>query len=357
MSSYPTIQPYGKTRAGKPVDLYTLTNDAGMEVSITNYGGTVVSLKVPNSDGKPEDVVLGYDRLEDYEDGQSFFGGTIGRYANRIAHGKFTLDGKVYCLPRNSDGNTLHGGVDGFNKRVWLAKDVSGNSGQALQITYLSRDGEEGFPGDLSVTATFTLPANRNELRIDYAATTNSKGTILNLTNHSFFNLSGAGKEDISDHQLMLNAQQFIPVDADLIPTGKFEEAAGTPFDFTRTTAIGYRIGEDNEQLKFGHGYDHTWALDHPQPGSLELAAEAYDPKSGRMLFVYTTEPGVHLYTGNFLNGTVRGKGGRTYGHRSAFCLETQHFPDSPNQPQFPPVVLRSGQNFRSTTVYAFWAR
>ena len=276
-TSSPVPQAYGTTEEGQLVNLYTLTNDEGMEVTITNYGSTVVALEVPDRDGKFEDVVLGYDKLEDYEKGQSYFGGTIGRYANRIAHGKFTIGGRDYVLPKNNGDNTLHGGIKGFNKRVWAAKDISSSSGHALQLTYLSEDGEEGFPGSLSVTAIFNVPADRNDVRIDYSATTGGKGTILNLTNHSFFNLAGAGYGNILGHRLIVRASQFTPIDAKQVPTGEFRNAAGTPFDFGRATVIGERIYEDCEQLNFGKGYDHNWVLNRTGPGSLDLAAQAYD--------------------------------------------------------------------------------
>jgi aldose 1-epimerase len=346
-------QPFGKTEDGQAVDLYTLTNDKGMEVSITNFGATVVSIKVPDRNGKMADVVLGYDDLKGYETGTAFFGGTVGRYANRIAHGQFTLDGKVYHLPKNDGDNTLHGGLKSFNKHLWTAKDVSTSSAQALQLMYLSKDGEEGFPGNLTATVTFTLPAERNELRIDYGATTD-KDTVVNLTNHSYFNLDGEGNGTILGAEVMLNAKQFTPIDATLIPTGELRNVQGTPFDFTKLTPIGTRINDDNEQIKFGKGYDHNWVIDRKIPGSLTLAAEAYDPKSGRELQVLTTEPGVQFYTGNMLDGTIHGKGGKIYKRRYAFCLETQHFPDSPNHPNFPSTELKPGEHFHSTTIFRF---
>jgi len=345
-------QPFGKTQEGEPVDLYSLTNRAGMQLAITNYGGTVVSLSVPDRSGKLEDVVLGYDRLEDYERGRSFFGGTIGRYANRIARGKFTLSGKDHVLSRNEGCNTLHGGLKGFSKRVWAANDVSSSSAQALELTYFSKDGEEGFPGDLSLSVTFSLPADRNELRIEYAAITEGKDTVLNLTNHSYFNLGGAGNGKMLAHHLTLRARHFTPVDDRLIPTGELRNVAGTPFDFTRAMPIGQRIHEDHEQLKFAKGYDHNWVLDHDHPGSLDVAAEVCDPASGRVLVIATTEPGIQFYSANFLEEMTQGKGGKFYGPHSAFCLETQHFADSPNHPEFPSTVLKTGESYRSTTIY-----
>ena len=341
-------QSFGKTEDGQQTDLYILTNKNGMEVAITNYGGTVVTLKVPDRNGKIEDVVLGYDKLEDYEAGKAYFGATVGRYANRIAHAKFTLDGVTYTLPKNDGDNHLHGV---FNKRVWNPKDVSGSDGQALELTYVSKGGEDGYPGNLSVKVVYTL-TGQNELKIDYSATTD-KDTVLNLTNHCYFNLAGQGNGDILQQQLMIRADRFTPVDATLIPTGELRSVKGTPFDFTTSTVIGARIDQENEQLKLGKGYDHNWVLNNSTAGSLYIAAQAYDPHSGRLLEVSTTEPGLQLYTGNFLDG-IRGKGGKVYNRRYAFCLETQHFPDSPNHPQFPSTVLKPGQHFQSTTIYKF---
>jgi aldose 1-epimerase len=344
-------QPFGKTEEGQPVDLYTLKNNKGMEVAITNYGGTVVSIKVPDREGKIGDIVLGYDTIPEYENGTSYFGGTIGRYANRIAHGTFKLDGVTYHIPKNDGDNSLHGGIKGFNKRIWTAKDVSTSAGQALEITYLSKDGEEGFPGNLSAKVVFTLPANENELRIEYTATTD-KDTVVNLTNHSYWNLSGPGSGDILHDEMTIYASRFTPIDQTLIPTGELREVKGTPFDFLKATAIGARINQDNEQLKFGKGYDHNWVLDRKGPGMF-LAARAYDPHSGRVLEVLTTQPGIQFYTGNFLNG-AKGKGGVAYNYRSAFCLETQHFPDSPNHPKFPTTELKPGQHYDQVTVFKF---
>jgi aldose 1-epimerase len=346
-------QAFGKIQDGQSVDLYTLTNKYGMVVAISNFGGTLVSLKVPDRDGKLGDVVLGYDNPADYENGKAYFGGTIGRYGNRIAHGKFTLDGVVYSLPLNDGPNTLHGGVRGFNKHVWIARDVSSSAGEALELTYVSRDGEEGFPGTLTVKVVYTLFADENAVKIEYTATTD-KDTVLNLTNHSYFNLSGQGNGDILQHQLKLYASQFTPVDVTLIPTGKLQDVQNTPFDFLQPIAIGQRINMNDEQLKFGRGYDHNWVLDKKSPNTMSLAARAYDPQSGRVLEVSTTEPGVQFYSGNFLDGTVRGKDGKVYAYRSAFCLETQHFPDSPNQKNFPSTELKPGQTLHSTSIYKF---
>jgi len=341
-------QSFGKTEDGQQTDLYILTNKNGVEAAITNYGGTVVYLKAPDRDGKFDDVVLGYDNLEGYAGGKAYIGATVGRYANRIAHATFTLDGTTYSLAKNDGDNHLHGG---FSKRVWTAKDISSSAGQALELTYLSKDGEEGFPGNLSVKVVYTL-TDRNELKIDYSATTD-KDTVLNLTNHAYFNLAGQGNGDILQQQIMIKADRFTPIDATSIPTGELRSVKGTPFDFTTATAIGARIDQDDQQLKLGKGYDHNWVLNNPTPGSLFLAAEAYDPHSGRMVEVLTTEPGIQLYTGNFLDG-IHGRDGKVYNRRYAFCLETQHFPDSPNKPNFPSTVLKPGQHFQSTTVYKF---
>jgi aldose 1-epimerase len=344
---------FGKTRDGQEANLYILTNKNGMQAAITNYGATLVLVSVPDRNGKIGDVILGYDSVADYEDGKAYFGATVGRYANRIAHGKFTLNGTTYTLAKNDGENTLHGGTKGFNKQFWTAKDVSGSSGQALRLTYLSKDGEEGYPGNLHITVTYTLAADRNELRIDYGATTD-KDTVINVSNHAYYNLAGQGNGDILQHQLTLHASRFTPVDQTLIPTGELRDVKGTPFDFTKPTAIGARIDNDDQQLKLGKGYDHNWVLDHKTKASLAPAAEAYDPQSGRVLEILTTEPGIQFYTGNFLDASVHGKGGKTYGFRSALCLETQHFPDSPNHPGFPSTVLGPGQHYHSTTVYKF---
>lgn len=341
-------QSFGKTEDGQQVDLYILTNKNGMEAAITNYGGTVVSLMVPDRNGKRDDVVLGYDTLDGYATGKAYIGATVGRYANRIAHATFTLDGITYKLAKNDGDNHLHGG---FNKRVWTARDVSSNAGQALELTYLSKDGEEGFPGNLPVKVVYTL-TDKNELKIDYSATTD-KDTVLNLTNHAYFNLAGQGNGDILQQQIMIKADRFTPIDAVSIPTGELRSVKGTPFDFTTAIAIGARIDQDDQQLKMGNGYDHNWVLNNEKAGSLFLAAQAYDPHSGRVLEVLTTQPGIQLYTGNFLDG-IHGKDGKVHNRRYAFCLETQHFPDSPNHPNFPTAELKPGQHFESTTVYKF---
>jgi|GraSoi_2013_40cm_1033754.scaffolds.fasta_scaffold21272_2 aldose 1-epimerase len=350
-------QSFGKTNSGGQIDLYSLSNQKGMEVSITNFGATVVTLRVPDRAGKPADVVLGFDTLEGYENGKSYFGATVGRYANRIGGGTFSIDGKTYTLPKNNGNNTLHGGIVGFNKKVWKAREIDSKDTESLELTYLSPDGEEGFPGNLSVKVVFTLPRDRNELRIDYTSMTD-KDTVLNLSNHSYFNLAGEGNGDILDHVLKLHAKKFTPVDSTLIPTGELRDVAGTPLDFNMATPIGKRINDNYEQLVFGKGYDHNWVLARSGNGEgLTIAAEAYDPKSGRRLEVLTTEPGVQFYSGNFLDGSAKGKKGKPYGQRAAFCLETQHFPDSPNHPNFPSTLLKPGAVFHSQTVFRFSAK
>ena len=338
---------FGKAKSGDAVDLYTLKNASGMEVAITPWGATVVSIRVPDRSGAFADVVHGFDSLEGYLGNNPYFGATIGRYGNRIGKGVFMLDGRSYALARNNDGNHLHGGLAGFDKKLWKAHEVPGKT--ALELQYTSPDGEEGYPGKLDVMVTYTL-TDANELRIDYSATTD-KPTVLNLTNHSYFNLAGGG--DVLGHRVRINASRITPVDAGLIPTGELRSVNGTPFDFTSAHAIGERIHADDEQLRFGKGYDHNWVLDGAD-GTLRLAALVSEPKSGRVMEVLTTEPALQLYTGNFLDGTVKGKGGKAYGYRSALCLESQHYPDSPNQPTFPGTTLRPGQAYQSTTVYRF---
>jgi aldose 1-epimerase len=343
---------FGKLQDGQSADLYTLTNSHGLEATITNYGATLVSLKVPDKNGKAGDVVLGYDSLSGYESGKAFFGATVGRYGNRIAHATFKLDGKTYTLPKNDGDNHLHGV---FNKVIWAAKDVSTAAGQALEVSYLSKDGEEGYPGNLSVKIVFTVRAGENVFKIDYTATTD-KATVVNLTHHSYFNLAGQGNGDILQHQLLMHASKFTPVDATLIPTGELRPVSKTPFDFTKATAIGARINQDDEQLKFGKGYDHNWVLDRKGAGVIAVA-EVYEPQSGRVMSVLTSEPGLQFYSGNFLDGTITGKQGKTYGHRAALCLETQHYPDSPNHPDFPSTELKPGQRYHTTTIYKFTTR
>jgi aldose 1-epimerase len=345
---------YGAMPDGTPIDMYTLTNAKGMQAGIITYGGAVASLTAPDRAGKFADVVLGPESLEGWRSQTAYLNALIGRYGNRIGHGKFTLGGKTYTLPKNDGDNTLHGGPAGFDKRVWTAAEAKSAEGPALELSYTSKDGEEGFPGNLTAKVVYTLTDN-NELKIDYTATTD-KATVVNLTNHSYFNLAGQGGGDILQHEVTIYADRITPVDAGLIPTGELRPVQGTPFDFTKSTAIGARIGQDDEQLKFGQGYDHNWVL-NKGAGGLTKAAEVYEPGSGRVLEVSTTEPAMQFYTGNFLDGTIHGKGGKTYPRRGAFCMETQHYPDSPNHPAFPSATLEPGAAYRTTTVYKFSAR
>ena len=345
-------QAFGKTANGTQVVLFTISNVNGMTVKIASYGGAVVSLTAPDRQGKFADVVLGMDTLPGYEKQTAFFGALIGRYGNRIGHAQFQLDGQTYKLPKNDGENTLHGGPKGFDKHVWKVRKAQG---AAIELTYVSPDGDEGFPGTLTANVIYTLTA-RNELKIDYSATTD-KDTVVNLTNHSYFNLAGAGAGDILNHRLTLYASRFTPVDAGLIPTGELLPVAGTPFDFTNSTPIGARIGQSDQQLQYGKGYDHNWVLNTSAAEPLTKAAEVYEPSSGRVMEVFTTEPGIQFYTGNFLDGSIHGKGGKVYPYRGALCLETQHFPDSPNKPDFPTTELKPGAAYSSTTVYRFSAR
>ena len=345
--------PFGKVD-GKEVFLYTLRNKSGMEARITNYGGIVVSLLVPDRSGRPGDVVLGYDSLSSYLKATPYFGAIVGRYGNRIGKARFTLEGKEYTLNANDGPNTLHGGLKGFDKVVWEADENTPATQPSLSLSYLSRDGEEGYPGSLKAAVVYTL-TDSNELRIDYAATTD-KPTVLNLTHHSYFNLAGAGSGEILSHELMLNADRFTPIDSGLITTGELKPVEGTPMDFRTPAVVGARIGVTDDQLRFGRGYDHNWVL-NKTGGELSLAARVSEKTSGRVMEVWTTEPGVQFYSGNFLNGTNIGKGGKTYAYRTGLCLETQHFPDSPNKPAFPSTVLRPGEKFASTTAYRFSTR
>jgi aldose 1-epimerase len=348
------VEKFG-TVEGKEVSIYTLTNSSGVEARITNYGGILVSLKVPDRNGHLDDVTLGYDELGPYAEGNpGYLGALIGRYGNRIAKGRFSLNGVEYKLATNNNENHLHGGVKGFDKVIWTGRPLKAAGGAALELTYLSRDGEEGYPGNLRVRVVYML-TERNELRIDYSATTD-KDTVVNLTHHSYFNLAGQGNGDILGHKLMLNASRFTPVDATLIPTGELKSVKGTPFDFTQPTLIGARINNEDEQLKRGNGYDHNWVI-NGRAGTLRRAAEVSEPATGRVMEVLTTEPGIQLYTGNFLGEAMPGKGGKTYKPRYGFALETQHFPDSPNKPSFPSTTLRKGAAYRSTTIYRFSAR
>jgi aldose 1-epimerase len=349
------ISEFGKTKDGATVYRYVLTNKKNLEAVVISYGASLVQLKIPDRNGKIADVVLGYDDLDGYEQDKAYLGATVGRYANRIAGGQFVLDGTTFHIPKNNGANSLHGGIRGFNKKVWTGVDRSRPDAQIIELSYTSPDGEEGFPGVLKVTVTYTLPADKSELRIDYSATTD-KDTVLNLTNHSYFNLTGGATQEIVNHEVLLRAQAFTPVNSALIPTGELRPVAGTPFDFTKSTVIGARINEDNEQLKFGMGYDLNWVLEKKGTG-VQLAAQAFEPTSGRVLEVLTTEPGIQFYTGNSLDGTAHGKGGQIYARRTAFCLETQHYPDSPNQPSFPTTEIKPGQTYQSTTILRFSTR
>jgi aldose 1-epimerase len=345
---------FGKTADGESVDLFTLTNRNGMEAKITNYGGIVTTLTAPDRNNKYADVVLGFNDLDSYLKGHPYFGALVGRYGNRIAKGRFTLNGIEYKLAVNNGENHLHGGIKGFDKVVWTARSMRTKLGPALSLTYVSKDMEEGYPGNLTVKVVYTL-TNNNELRIDYSASTD-KDTVTNLTHHSYFNLAGEGTGDILNHQLLLKASRFTPTDAGSIPTGELRNVQGPPFDFLKSTAIGARINQDEEQLKFGGGYDHNWVV-NGRAGTLRQAASVYESTSGRVMDVWTTEPGIQFYTGNFLDGTLTGKSGKAYARRNGFCLETQHYPDSPNKPKFPTTTLRKGTTYRSTTIYRFSAR
>lgn len=341
---------FGKLQDGTEVSLYTLTNTMGTKMTVTNYGGIIVSILTEDKDGNFEDVVLGFDSLSQYEKSNPFFGCIVGRYGNRIAKGKFQLDGQTYNLAINNDPNHLHGGLKGFDKVVWDAEDSSGPEGAVLKLKYTSKDMEEGYPGNLETEVTYTL-TNDNELKIDYKATTDKK-TVVNLTNHSYFNLSGNTKTDILGHELMIAASKFLPVDKTLIPTGQLQDVKGTPFDFTTPFAVGERINDSHPQLQSGGGYDHCWVFDELSIAS--PGATVYDSASGRFLEMFTTEPGVQFYSGNFLTGSLTGKFGTVYKKRMGLCLETQHYPDSPNRPSFPTTVLNPGDVYKSQTIYKF---
>jgi aldose 1-epimerase len=343
-----TKKPFGKTPDGTAVDVYILKEGA-IEAHIITYGGIIQTLKVPDKSGKSADVVLGFDTAEEYVTGnKGFFGALIGRYGNRIAGGKFQIDGHTYQVPLNDGVNSLHGGPKGFDKAVWEGKVIP----HGVELTLVSKDGDQGFPGTMTTVVRYTLVGK--DLKIDYSATTD-KATVLNLTNHSYFNLAGEGTGDILKDHLKINASHYTPVDDTLIPTGELAPVEGTPFDFRKSTEVGARIENDDAQLKKGHGYDHNWVLD--SSGKLAEAAEVYEPNSGRVLQVWTDQPGVQFYTGNFLDGTITGKGGKVYKHRYGLCLETQHFPDSPNHPKFPSSELKPGEKYHSVTIFRFSAR
>jgi len=341
-------QPFGALPDGTPISIYTLKNGKGLEARVTNYGAILVSLQAPDRDGHSADVTLGFDSLDMYLKGSPYFGATVGRYANRIGKARFTLNGVDYKLPANNGENCLHGGLRGFDKHVWKEIAVAGDS---LELSYESADGEEGFPGKLVTRVTYTItPAN--ELRLDYHAVA-AQDTVLNLTNHSYFNLSGEGSGSILDHRIQIMADRFTPTGPDQIPTGELRPVAGTPLDFRTPQLIGARIDADDENIRFGKGYDHNYVVNGPA-GKVRTCARVDDRRSGRVMEVLTSQPGVQFYTGNNLNDTIHGRGGKAYPARSAFCLETQHFPDSPNQPRFPSTTLRAGQTFASTTIYRF---
>jgi len=350
-------KPFGKTNDGTAVEQYVLRNSHGMQATVITYGAVLQSLKVPDKHGQFADVVLGFDNVQGYQAGTAFFGATIGRFGNRLAKGAFELDGKRFQVPLNDGPNSLHGGPQGFDKHVWKAQPVKQDDSVGVTLSYLSKDGEMGFPGNLKVDVTYSLNDN-NELHIDYKASTD-KPTVLNLTNHSYFNLAGAGNGDVLKQLATLHASHYTPVNSTLIPTGELAPVAGTPMDFLKPTAIGQHIKDDHPQLKYAEpkqgGFDFNWVLD--TQGDLgKLAAEVHDPQSGRRLQLYTSEPGVQFYTSNFLDGSIKGKGGKTYAHWSAFTLETQHFPDAPNQPNFPSTRLDPGQTYTQNTVLKFSA-
>ncbi|QDT04058.1 Aldose 1-epimerase precursor [Rubripirellula lacrimiformis] len=338
------------------IKLYTLVNKSDMRVTITNYGAIVTSISVPDRDGKLGDVTLGYNRVEDYINAvdKPYFGAIVGRYGNRIAKGKFSIDGTEYSLATNNNTNHLHGGVIGFDKVVWDANPIHGKGYRGLELSYLAKDMEEGYPGNLQIKVTYKL-TDANELSVHYHATTD-KATPINLTQHTYFNLKGEGEGTILDHELMLNAKTYTPVDESLIPTGDIPSVTGTPFDFTDSKAIGRDVEQDDQQLKFGLGYDHNFVIDKPL-GEMGLAATVFEPTTGRVMEITTTEPGIQFYCGNFLDGRLKGKSGKTYEHRGGFCLETQHYPDSPNQPNFPSAILEPGDTYDTTTIFKFSTR
>jgi aldose 1-epimerase len=344
--------PFGTTPQGDSVHVFTLTNAGGLEVRAITYGGIIVSLRTPDREGGFADIVLGYDALDGYLTDSPYFGAIVGRYGNRIAGGRFTLDGETYALATNDGPNHLHGGVRGFDKVVWQAEPFENDDGVGVVFTHASPDGDEGYPGTLSTQVTYTL-TDADELVVDYLATTD-KATPVNLTQHSYFNLVGDARGDVLDHELTIGALHYTPVDETLIPTGVIAPVAGTPFDFTVPTALGARIDGEHEQLRNGGGYDHNFVLDRGEEPGMVRAARVVEPTTGRVLEVYTTEPGLQFYSGNFLDGTITGKSGRVYEHRYGFCLETQHFPDSPNQPGFPSSTLRPGEEYSSRTVFVF---
>lgn len=349
-----TRSPFGTLPDGQAVEAFTLTNANGMQVEAITYGGIITSLKVPDKAGQSGDVVLGYDNLQGYLDKSPFFGTIVGRYGNRIGKGRFTLDGTTYRLPVNNGENHLHGGPQGFDKKVWKAEPFERADAVGIVFTLTSPDGDMGYPGTLQATVTYTL-TNDNTLRFDYEATTD-KATPVNLTQHTYFNLAGAGNGDILGHEVEMLADRYTPVDKGLIPTGEVASVEGTPFDFRTPTTIGARIGADHPQIVFGGGYDHNMVFADKASGLVRVV-EVYEPTTGRTMTMFTTQPATQFYTGNFLDGTITGKDGKVYGRRSGFCLETQHYPDSPNKPDFPSTILRPGETYKESTAYAFGTR
>ncbi len=346
-----TQAPFGTTTNGTPVEIYTLRNSKGAEARIMTYGGIVQSLSMPDKNGKFADIVLGYDNLDGYLTNSPYFGALIGRYGNRIGGAQFTLNGQTYHLAKNNNGNSLHGGLIGFDKVVWTARPLMTPTGPALILTYVSKDGEEGFPGNLMVTAIYTLTDN-DELKLEFSATTD-KPTVVNLTHHSYFNLAGQGNGDILGHVVYIDADTTTPVDSGLIPTGKFADVTGTPFDFRTPTTIGARINDPDPVLQYGPGYDHNWVINKPL-GQMGLMARVTEPTTGRVMEVYSDQPGLQFYAGNFLDGSMVGKNGAVYKIHDAFCMEPQHFPDSPNKPNFPSVELKPGETYHNTIIYKF---
>jgi len=351
----PSRAPFGQLPDGRRVELFTLRNTHGVQVQVMTYGAIITSIRTPDATGVMSDIALGFDSLSGYLGASPYFGAIVGRYANRIARGRFTLDGVEYHLAQNNGPNSLHGGVRGFDKVLWTPEPFETDSAMGVRLRYESADGEEGYPGALMVQVTYTLN-EANELSVGYEAST-TKATPLNLSQHTYWNLHGEGTGTILDLRLMLNASAFTPVDSTLIPSGKIAPVQGTPFDFRQPTTIGARIDGSDEQLRYGKGYDHNWVLDRQGQDTLALAARLEDSVSGRVLEVRTTEPGIQFYSGNFLDGSITGKGGHVYGHRNGLCLETQHFPDSPNHPNFPSTILRPGARYQSRTVFAFSTR
>ena len=352
MAEHPTRaskHSFGRLKDGREAHKYKLTNANGLEAEVTNYGAILIALRIPDANQTIDDIVLGYDILDEYVADANYFGCTVGRYANRIAGGKVRIDGTDHQLTKNDGDNHLHGGVHGFNKKLWDAQAERGS----IRLTYMSPDGVEGYPGNLTATVRYAL-TDRDELKIEYHAVTD-RATHCNLSHHSYFNLAGAGTGDITGHRLTIHARRFTPIREGLIPTGELQTVTGTPMDFTQPIEIGARIDDDHAQLRLGEGYDHNWALDNP--GLSTPAATVYEPTSGRVMELYTTEPGLQLYTGNFLGGKTKGKHGKRYPHRGGLCLEAQHYPDSPNQPRFPGTLLRPGETYRQTTIYKFTTR